>query len=116
MQFLFDRENAVVIIVGGIRPAASTARGLPALARGGTARACAAEALFGNIAWVLFAMNLEWLELEAAYLRKTAFFPCKASLNGFYPTSLRSCWCGMASLTFFFLKCEVYGLGSASGL
>lgn len=32
MRFLFDSENLVVIIVGGLRPAATAASGLPALA------------------------------------------------------------------------------------
>lgn len=115
MQFIFDRGNLVVIIVGGIRPAATAPSGLPALAREGLFEHGLLECYLAMSARVLFAMNLEWLELKAAYLYKTAFFPpCKASLNVFYPLEKPLVQYGFPD--FFIFKYRVYGLGSASGL
>lgn len=51
MRFPSDSENVVVVIVGGM---------------------CAAGLLLGRTR-VLFAMDLEWLELKAAYLYRLPF-------------------------------------------
>lgn len=100
-----------MIIVGGIRPAATAPSGLPALAREGLFEHGLLERYLAMSARVLFAMNLEWLELKAAYLYKTAFFspPAKLPLTSSTPTSLRSRWYSMAFLTLLFLNTEFMG-------
>ncbi|PKU40724.1 major facilitator superfamily domain-containing protein 1 isoform x1 [Limosa lapponica baueri] len=63
MQFLFDSENLVVIIVGGTWPVSTAARGLPAVAGEGLFEHGLLECYLAIFVRVQFAMNLEWLEV-----------------------------------------------------
>jgi len=80
MQFVSDRGNLVVVVVGGKRPAATAASGLPAW----PGRVCLGVR-FDNVCTSPVPVNVEWLGLEAAHLYKTAVFPCRASFCDFYP-------------------------------